>query len=60
MNVVPDTNTVVSGLLWQGAPRDVLALARAGEISLFTSPLLLAELRDVLKRPKFVTRLKKA
>ena len=59
MNVVPDTNTVVSGLLWQGAPRDVLGLARTGEITLYTSPVLLAELRDVLKRPKFAARLKK-
>lgn len=57
--VVPDTNTVVSGLLWQGAPHEVLALARAGEITLYTSPTLLAELRDVLKRPKFIARLKK-
>ena len=59
MKVVPDTNTVVSGLLWHGAPREVLDLARAGKITLFTSPGLLAELRDVLKRPKFAGRLKK-
>src|SRR5882672_6072439 len=59
MNVVPDTNTVVSGLLWQGAPYDILALARTGKITLYTSPTLLAELRDVLKRPKFAARLKK-
>ena len=59
MKVVPDTNTVVSGLLWQGAPHDVLELARAGEIMLYTSPALLAELRDVLNRPKFTARLKK-
>lgn len=59
MKVVPDTNTVVSGLLWQGAPHDILVLARTGEITLYTSPALLAELRDVLKRPKFAARLKK-
>ena len=59
MNVVPDTNTVVSGLLWRGAPHDILNLAYQGKIALFTSPALLAELRDVLKRPKFVARLKK-
>lgn len=59
MNVVPDTNTVVSGLLWRGAPYDVLDLARLGKITLFTTPTLLAELRDVLKRPKFVARLKR-
>jgi len=59
MKIVPDTNTIISGLLWQGAPHDVLTLARTGEITLYTSPTLLAELRDVLKRPKFVSRLKK-
>jgi putative PIN family toxin of toxin-antitoxin system len=52
MRVVPDTNTVVSGLLWQGAPHDLLILASTGEITLYTSPALLAELRDVLNRPK--------
>jgi putative PIN family toxin of toxin-antitoxin system len=60
MKIVPDTNTVVSGLLWQGAPHDILGLARAGKITLYTSPSLLAELRDVLNRPKFAARLKKA
>ncbi len=44
MNVVLDTNTVISGLLWHGAPRQVLDLARSGSISLFTSPELPAEL----------------
>lgn len=59
MRVVPDTNTVVSGLLWQGAPHNILGLAREGKITLYTSPTLLAELRDVLNRPKFSARLKK-
>ncbi|MCG2784430.1 MAG: putative toxin-antitoxin system toxin component, PIN family, partial [Anaerolineae bacterium] len=44
MNVVLDTNTVISGLFWKGAPRQVLDLARSGVIVLFTSPELLAEL----------------
>ena len=52
MRVVPDTNTVVCGLLWHGAPRLVLDLARRGEITLYTSPDLIAELRDVLGRGK--------
>jgi uncharacterized protein len=59
MNVVPDTNTVVSGLLWHGAPHEILSLAGEGKITLYTSPALLAELRDVLGRPKFAARLKK-
>lgn len=57
MKLVLDTNTVISGLLWHGAPRQVLDLARSGSISLFTSPELLAELEDVLGRKKFAKRL---
>lgn len=60
MNVVLDTNTVVSGSLWSGAPRQVLDLAHSGVITLFTSPELLAELADVLRRKKFATRLEQA
>jgi putative PIN family toxin of toxin-antitoxin system len=57
MRVVVDTNTVVSGLLWYGAPRHVLDEARSGTIELFTSAVLLAELEDVLHREKFAKRL---
>jgi uncharacterized protein len=57
MRVVADTNTVVSGLLWHGAPRQVLDAARTGTLELYTSALLLAELADVLQRPKFAQRL---
>jgi len=60
MNIVLDTNTVISGLFWKGAPRQVLDLARSGVIRLFTSPELLAELADVLGREKFGQRLEQA
>jgi len=60
MKVVADTNTVISGLLWHGAPREILDLARAGKITLYISPDLLAELADVLERDKFTARLKAA
>ena len=53
VRIVVDTNIVVSGLIWHGAPRRVLDTARAGTITLFTSTELLAELEDVLRRPKF-------
>jgi putative PIN family toxin of toxin-antitoxin system len=58
MRVVADTNTVVSGLLWYGPPREVLDAARSGKIELFTSSILLAELEDVLSRNKLSKRLK--
>jgi putative PIN family toxin of toxin-antitoxin system len=57
MNIVLDTNTVISGLFWKGAPRQVLDLARSGTFTLFTSPELLAELGRVLERQKFSARL---
>ena len=60
MNVVLDTNTVISGLFWKGAPRQVLDLARSGSVTLFTSPELLAELANVIGRKKFAQRMVQA
>jgi len=57
MRVVADTNTVVSGLLWTGAPRRVIVAARSGILEACTSADLLKELEDVLQRPKFAQRL---
>lgn len=56
MRAVADTNVVVSGLLWSGPSRRFLDRARRGEVQLFTSPALLAELEDVLSRRKFRRR----
>jgi putative PIN family toxin of toxin-antitoxin system len=53
MLVVADTNIIVSGLLWRGSPRRILDAARAGDIKLFTTAVLPAELEDVLSREKF-------
>jgi putative PIN family toxin of toxin-antitoxin system len=60
MRAVADTNVVVSGLLWPGPSRQVLDRARLGIIELYTSPPLLLELEDVLRRDKLVGRLKLA
>ena len=60
MRLVADTNTVISGLLWHGAPRRLLDAARAGKVSLFTSAALLVELDDTLSRAKFAERLERA
>jgi putative PIN family toxin of toxin-antitoxin system len=56
MRIVADTNTVLSGLLWQGPPRRLLDLARQRTVTLCTSPTLLAELAEVIGRDKFVKR----
>ncbi len=60
MRVVADTNIVVSALLWLGKPRQILDAARDGIIELFTSPMLLEELEEVLTRPKFGAMLEAA
>jgi uncharacterized protein len=57
MRVVADTNTVISGLLWNGPPRQILNAARLGVINLFTTAILLAEIEEVLSREKFLKRL---
>lgn len=57
MRVVLDTNIVISGLFWHGPPRDVLDAAKVGAFIPFVSPVMLAELQDVLGRPKFADRL---
>jgi uncharacterized protein len=60
MIVVLDTNTVLSGLIWNGSPRLVLDAARAEFITIYTSPALLKELQGVLLRPKFAPLLAQA
>ena len=56
MRIVADTNTVISGLLWQGPPRRLINLARERAITLCTSVVLLAELAEVIARDKFAHR----
>ena len=53
MRLVLDTNVVVSGLLWNGAPAQLIDLARMDDIELFSSRVLLAELTRILRRAKF-------
>ena len=57
MRVVLDTNIVVSALVWGGVPYRLLQLAQAGEIDLVTSPILIAELADVLGRTPLAPRI---
>lgn len=58
MRVVLDTNTLVSALLSpHGPPRRLLDDARAQVFDLCSSPVLMAELLDVVSREKFAARL---
>lgn len=56
MRLVLDTNTVVSGLLWDAKPSFLITAALQGRIEIFTSQTLLLELEDVLPRNKFAQR----
>lgn len=53
MRLVLDTNIVASGLYWGGNPAQLLDAAQIGEIELYTSRPLLAELARILSRRKF-------
>jgi len=57
VRLVLDTNIVVSGLLWGGIPHQLLELGRNGQLTFFTSSVLLDELTDVLEREKFTALL---
>lgn len=61
MRVVLDTNTLVSALLSpHGPPRRLLDGARAQVFELCASPMLMAELLDVVSRKKFARRFAEA
>lgn len=53
MRAVIDTNVLVSGLFWHGAPHALLAQVRTGTLTLISSPALIAELSETISREKF-------
>ena len=59
VRIVLDTNVVLSALLWRGTPYHHLfqAIREAEPIELFTSEVLLEELREILLRPSPAKRL---
>lgn len=58
IRAVFDTNIVVSGLLWLGAPSQAIDAAIDEKFLLLSSEALIAELIRVLSRPKFEPRFK--
>jgi putative PIN family toxin of toxin-antitoxin system len=61
VRVVLDTNTLVSALLSpNGPPRRLLDEARAQVFELCSSPVMMAELLDVVSRDKFTKRFAQA
>jgi len=57
VRVILDTNVVVSALIWGGTPYRLIEAAANGAITLYTSSILLDELREVLRRPHLASRL---
>lgn len=57
MRVVADTNTLVSGFLWDGLPARLLDAGLTGRFGLYSSTELLSELGETLRAPKFAERL---
>jgi uncharacterized protein len=54
IRILLDTNTIISGVFWQGAPRQVYQAVLQQEIKPLTSEALLLELERVLHYEKFV------
>jgi putative PIN family toxin of toxin-antitoxin system len=52
MRLVLDTNVVVSALLWDGAPKQLLRVSHSEGVLLFTSTPLLVELTETLSKKK--------
>jgi putative PIN family toxin of toxin-antitoxin system len=52
VRAVVDTNVLLSGLFWCGKPHALMEQVRAGGLNLISSPALLAELAEVISRPK--------
>ena len=52
LRLVADTNTVVSALLWHGAPHRLFEAIQTEELSFYASRALIDELAEVLTRRK--------
>lgn len=58
IRAVVDTNTLISGIISPlGAPAEIMRRWQQGDFLLLTSPVLLEELRRVLKYPRIASRL---
>jgi len=53
MEIVLDTNVLISAIVFGGKPRKILEAVIRGELTLFLSEDILDELKAVLQRPKF-------
>lgn len=59
LRAVIDTNTWLSGLIWGGAPRQLIEHVLNGDLQGLTSPALAFEVARVLNYPRIETALRK-
>ena len=57
MRIVIDTNVAVSGLLWDGAPNQILRWVREGLIEIIACDKTLSELKRVIQYGRFESRI---
>ncbi len=57
MKIIIDTNVTISGLLWGGAPNQILKLCRNGVVRILECDETLDEVKNALRYPKFSDRL---
>ena len=60
MRAVVDTNVLISGVLWFGAPHRLLGCAGQGRLTLVSCPELLEAFAAVIVRPAFARYLDRA
>ena len=53
MNIVCDTNVLISGILFGGNARLIMQMSSRGRLTNYISEEILSEAEDVLSRPKF-------
>lgn len=58
--LVLDTNTYISGFLWEGNEAELIRKIESGKSSSFTSKEIVEEIDEVLRKDKFATVLKVA
>jgi len=57
LKIIIDTNVTISGLLWGGAPNQILKLCRNGVVRILECDETLDEVKSVLQYSKFTDRL---
>ena len=57
MNIVIDTNVIISGILWTGIPNKIISAVEQGKFTSCCTPSIISEIENVLKRPYFTKRI---